>query len=133
MGFDFTISKRFIEKHVDKINKEIQLKNNHNHLTIEEKSDQLIKYTKEYNLEFDGKYLYAFRKHNFNNSGIYNRTIYYDKKGIYEDWRCNLDSTTKNSFGLKVFSKGNIKVKINWLGCWVENSDKLRVWKFEII
>ena len=130
------LSEGFIEKHKDKIeNVEIQLKTHHNHLTIEEKKDQLIKYAKKYELKFDGEYLYAFREHDFNNSGIYNKTIYYDEKKIYEDWRCNLNSEDVNSFGLGIFPEGNIEVriKIDWLGCWVENSDKLRVWKFEII
>jgi len=82
-------------------------------------------------LKFDGKFLHAFRYHNFNGSGMYYKTIYYEEGKYYQDWHCDMDSDTENSFGLGIFPKGNteIKVKVEDWGVEVDREDgKARVW-----
>jgi len=103
-------------------------------LCFNEKFEIVKKYANKYNLEYDDKYLYAYRKHNKFGRGMYNNTIIYTK-GIYKVWRCDLDPNAKCSFGLGIFSKGNVpvRIKIKDIGCWVKDSEKLRVWEFEII
>ena len=129
------LSKAFIEEFEDKVNINLQLRNHHNILTLQEKQKIVEKYCDRYRLEYDNNYLYAFREHDMNGSGIFNKTISYEKNKYYRDWRCDLDPYNINSFGLGIFQEGNIKVKVKIedIGCWVNESNKLRVWGFEII
>jgi len=92
-------------------------------------------YAKKHNLEIKDGYLYAFRDHNFNGSGIYRKNIYYEKGKAYKDWHCDLNPDHENSYGLGVFPKGNtaIKVKVEDWGTGVRGSDKGRVWEFEVL
>ena len=48
-------------------------------------------YAKEYKLEIKDGYLYAYRDHNFNGSGIFRKNIYYRKGKYYKDWHCDLN------------------------------------------
>ncbi len=129
------LSKNFMKEFKDKIDIDIQLKYHHNKLTLQEKHELIKKYCEQYKLLYDDTTFYAFRDHDKNGSGIWNKTIKYEKNKYYRDWRCNLDSEKPNSFGYGIFSKGNtkVKVKIEDVGCWVRDNDKLRVWGFEII
>ena len=129
------LSKSFIEEFKDKINIDIQLKTHHQTLTYQQKLGIAKDYARKYDLKCNSRYLYAYRCHNKFNHGMYSRTISYDNKGVYKDWHCNLDCTCQNSFGLGIFPMGNIKVriKIKDIGCWAKNTNKLRVWAFEII
>ena len=135
ISYNQILSKTFIEKFANKINTKIQLANHHNSLSYEQKFDMAKCYAKKYHLRCNQKYLYAYREHDEFNKGMYNKTICYDKKKMYIDWRCNLNIEIACSFGLGIFPKGNIKVriKIKDIGCWPNNTNKLRVWAFEII
>ena len=129
------LSKKFIEEFKDKVNINNQLKAHHYALTLIGKKEIVKEYCKKYDLKYDDKYFYAFRNHDINGSGIYNKTIKYKKNKYYRDWRCDLNPKQVNSFGFGIFSEGNtkVKVKIEDLGCRVNKSNKLRVWGFEII
>ena len=129
------LSKEFIEEFKDIININIQILTHHNKLTLQEKQELVEKYCEKYNLESVDDYLYAFRDHNMNNSGMFNKTIKYEKNEYYYDWRCNLNPEDLNSFGFGIFPEGNtkVKIKIEDIGCLVNDNDKLRVWGFEII
>ena len=129
------LRKEFIKEFEDKINKEEQLKTHHNKLSLQEKQILVKKYCKKYKLIYDDNYFYAFRDHNINGSGIWNKTISYEKNKYYQDWRCNLNSYDANSFGYGINPEGNtkVKIKIEDIGCWINESNKLRVWGFEII
>ena len=92
-------------------------------------------YSKDYNLEFDGTCLFAFREHDRVGRGLYRRTIFYKKGKCYRDWHLDADETIQNSFGLGIFSEGNIPVKIHiddW-GCRIATTNKCRVWAFTIL
>jgi hypothetical protein len=86
-------------------------------------------------LKFENDVLYAFRDHDEYGRGMFNKTIFYTK-GYHRDWRCDLNSYNKNSFGLGIWPKGNtpVKVKVDDWGCVVmgDNGGKARVWGFEI-
>ena len=92
-------------------------------------------YAQAHNLEIKDGYLYAFRDHDFNGSGIYRKNIYYEKGKKYRDWHCDLNPDHKNGYGLGVFPKGNtaIRVKIEDWGTGVNGSNKGRVWEFEVL
>ena len=133
------LSENFIKEFKDKIDMNLQLKTHHNELSLEEKEEIVKKYCEKYcekcELEYDKEYLYAFRDHDLRGSGLFNKIIKYKKNKYYRDWRCNLDPDEINSFGYGIFPKGNtkVKVKIEDIGCWINNSNKLRVWGFEMI
>ena len=135
ISYSQILSKEFIEKFKDKINIKVQIETHHKKLSLQEKQKIVKNYCKEFNLEYDDKYLYAFRVHDINDSGIFNKAISYKKNKYYRDWRCNLNPNEINSFGYGIFPKGNteVKVKIEDIGCWVNDSNKLRVWGFKII
>lgn len=105
--------------------------------TLEQKKLEVEDYAKKYNLEYDDKYLYAFRNHSRHGRGSYNKAVFY-KTGVYhKDWRCDLNPNNENSFGLGIWPSGNtpVKIKIEDWGVVVNNDDngKARVWGFEII
>jgi phage anti-repressor protein len=128
------LSETFIEKFQNKINITIQTLT-HTEPSRKDKIKDIKKYSKKFNLKFDGEYLYAFRKHNKWNRGVWNKNISYDKIGRYEDWHCDFNKHNKNSFGLGIFSKGNVKVKVSIedFGIWIPNTNKCRCKAFEII
>ena len=129
------LSKRFIDNYESTIYMETQLKSHHNILSFQQKLKLAKVYAKKYNLKFDSTYLYAYRRQDQFGRGTYNKTIFYDKKRIYQNWRCNLDPKIPFSFGSRISSEGNVKIKlkIEDIGCWIKNSNELRVWAFEII
>ena len=112
------------------------MSSHHDKRTLKQKREEVIAYAKKHNLKYDKEYLYAYRNHNFNGSGVYSQNIYYKKGIYYQDWHCDLNPKNQNSFGLGIWSEGNTKVKIkieDW-GCEVkENKSKARVWAFEIL
>jgi predicted GIY-YIG superfamily endonuclease len=59
----------------------------------------------------------------------------YEKEIYYRDWRCDPNAKHENSFGFGIFPKGNtkVRVKIEDFCTGVENSNKARVWGFEIL
>jgi hypothetical protein len=97
-------------------------------------------YAEIHKLVFDGEYLYAYRNHDQWDRGAWNKTIRYDEKKYYRDWRCNLNANDSNSFGLGIWPTGNTAVKVSvedW-GTEVYNSmtnvnGKARVFGFTII
>ena len=129
------LSEEFISKYADKVNIKVQ-KLSPSEKSLKQKTIEAKKYAKKYNLKITKKYLYAFRNHDFNGCGIYNKIISYEKGQYYTDWHCDMNSENEDSFGLGIFPKGNtaIKVKISDWGVSVNRNDgKARVWGFQII
>ena len=130
------LSEKFMDKHLTKEQKEIQLKRHHDKRTLKEKQEEVTVYAKKHKLKIKDGYLYAFREHDQWGRGMFNNTLTYDKGYTYRDWRCDLDPENENSFGLGIWPKGNtpVRVKIKDWGCEVkENNGKGRVWEFETI
>ena len=129
------LSKNFIQLFKNRLTIKSQLKRHHNKLSYQQKLEIAKRYAKKYDLKCDSEHLYAYREHDEFNRGMFSNITFYDKKGIYTDWHCDLNPAIENSFGLGIFPKGNIKIriKIKDIGCWPNNSNKLRVWAFEII
>lgn len=133
------LSEDFIREFKDKVNINIQEKC-HKEKTREQKLEEIKEYAKKHNLEFDGEYLYAYRQHDFNGCGVFNKTIIYEKGQYYKDWHCDMNEENENSFGLGIWPNNkdvNIKVKVkvdDW-GCAVNrrNDGKARVWGFEMV
>ena len=129
------LSEDFIREFKDKV--DIKVYNTvHEDKTIEQKKQEVIQYAKEHDLKYDNEYIYAFREHDKYNSGIFNKTIQYKRNKYYRDWHCDMRKDIENSFGLGIFPKGNVpvKVKIEDWGVSVNRVDgKARVWGFEII
>jgi hypothetical protein len=131
------LSEPFIKEFSDKVDIEIQHKSHLDNRNFEDKKREVIEYATKYNLTYDNEYLYAYRNHDFNGSGVYSNNIYYEPNIYYRDWHCDINPENKISFGLGIWSEGNTKVKVkieDW-GTWVksENNSKARVWGFEII
>jgi hypothetical protein len=131
------LSDEFVKEFENKINKEIQYAIHHDKRTEEEKIKEIQDYANECRLEFDGAYIYAYRNHDEHNRGMYNKTISYEKRKYYRDWRCDLYPNEVNSFGLGICAFGNTKVKIkidDW-GTVVKGHKrgKARVFGFEIV
>ena len=116
------------------INKEIQLKCNHDTRTKDQKLKIMKDYAIQHNLKFENETLYCFREHR-RNRGAWNSTIHYDSKGYYSDWHCDLDVDNGASFGLGAWPKGNtpISIHVDDFGCIVKNSSKIRCFGFTII
>ena len=104
--------------------------------SLEQKEKEAKEYAKKHSLKITKKYLFAFRNHDKNGSGVFNKIIRYEKGEYYRDWHCDMDEEIKDSFGLGIWPDGNTKVKVkieDW-GCEVkENNGKGRVWGFEIV
>jgi hypothetical protein len=96
----------------------------------------MTKYAKNYELNFDGEYLYAFRDHDKWGKGSWNNTLRYENGKYYRDWHCDMRPEALNSFGLGIWPKGNTPVKVavdDW-GVWIPyNNGKCRVWGFTVI
>lgn len=129
------LTESFIKKYRDKIDISLYRKT-HKNKTYKQKYKEACKYAEKHNLKVNKKYLYAFRNHDFNGCGFFNKTISYKKGIYYRDWHCNTDESNSISFGIGIWPKGNTKVRvkiIDW-GCEVkENTGKARVWGFTII
>jgi len=125
------LSDSFIKEFSHKINKD-HLPNKVDSRSDEEKLEEIQEYANERQLEFKDGYLYAFRNHT-NNKGVFNG--YYPEKGIYKDWKCDLNPEHESSYGLGIFPEGNTEVKVHykWWGTKVNDSEKARVWAFEMI
>jgi hypothetical protein len=131
ISFFQQLSEPFIKEFHSKINHKL-LPNKIDSRSDEEKLEEIKFYAENYNLKFDGEYLYAFRNHE-NNRGIFGG--YYPTKGIYKDWKCDLNPYEENSYGFGIFPKGNTPVRVHykWWGTIVNYYDKARVWAFEMI
>ena len=129
------LSTKFKKKFKKKLDLNIQNKK-HKQKTEATKLKEITKYAKKHNLKFDGKYLIAFRNHDKNGCGIFNKTISYKKGKYYCDWHVDMDKDEEASFGLGIFPVGNTKVKVkveDW-GVEVNRRDgKGRVWGFEVV
>ena len=111
-------------------------KENFKEKSYKEKLKEVKAYAKKYNLKFDGEYLYAYREHDGNGRGIFNKTIIYEKGKYYKDWHCDINPKNQNSFGLGIFPKGNtpVKVKVEDWGVAINKKDgKARVMGIEIM
>lgn len=129
-----TLSEAFIGEFQDEINIKVYLKT-HKEKTLEQKRQEVKEYAERHNLGYDDEFLYAFRNHDENGCGYFNKTICYEKEQYYRDWHCNTDPYAENSFGLGIFPAGNtpVRVKIEDWGVEVDGDDgKGRVWGFEI-
>jgi len=128
------LSKGFIKEFKNRINLKFYLDINKKR-TRKEKIKEMMEYAVRYNLKFDGNYLYAYRVHDHVGRGIYNFANFYEKGKYYKDFHCDMREEIKNSFGLGIFSLGNIKVKISVkdFGVWINGCDKCRVWGFTTI
>jgi len=128
-------SKKFMEEFKSKIDIKLQ-KEIHAEKTLKQKIKEVKIYAEKHNLKYDKDYLYAFRNHDKNGSGVHNKAIKYKKGKYYKDWHCDMRKNEENSFGLGIWPKGNtnVKVKINDWGVAVNKEDgKARVMGFEII
>ena len=126
--------KRFQKEFQDKVDLEIQNKT-FKSKTKKQKLREIKQYAKKYNLDFDGENLIAYRNHDMNGCGMFNKTTYYEKGTYYSDWGCNMDETCVNSFGFGIWPEGNTKVKINvkdWGVCVGRSDGKARVFGFEV-
>ena len=131
------LSLSFIREFKDKVDVALYKKVNRT-LTYQEKLKEAKAYAKKHNLKVNSKYLYAYRNHDFNGSGMYNTTITYKKGQYYTDWHLDMRKEEQNSFSLGIFPEGNtpVRVKISDWGVEVANDGirgKARVWGFEII
>ena len=134
ISYDQTLSSLFIEEFKDKIYFDIQLKNNHDTRTIEQKRQEMTDYAKQWNLRFENDVLHAFREHDPFGRGSFNKTIFYQTGEYHRDWHCDLNPANEFSFGLGIWPKGNIPVEVkleDW-GTAVRNDrmGKARVWAF---
>ena len=120
----------------DKINLKVY-KEYHIEKTLDQKKEEIKNYAKLHNLEFDGKFLIAYRNHD-NYRGLFNKTIIYNEiNKKYKDWHCDNNSNHDNSFGLGIWPKGNTKIKVDledW-GCAVngDTEGKARVSAFTLL
>jgi len=133
------LSKKFIEKYEDRIDVDIQMRSHHDKRTKKQKEKEILEYCKKHNLKVDrkNKVFYAYREHDQFGRGMFNKTVFYRKGRYYRDWHCDLDPENKNSFGLGIFPKGNVEVKVKFEDWGVDVKDssdgKARVWGFEIV
>jgi len=128
------LSKPFINKYKDKINIDVYNKINRK-LSYQEKIEEVKKYVEKYSLSYDNKYFYAYRTHDDLGSGQFKKDIFYKKGKYYTDWHLDMRAEQENSFGLGVFRKGSIRVKIkieDWGVEVIGANGKARVWGFEI-
>ena len=131
------LSVKFVEKYFNKVYWEAYNEVNRK-ISYQQKIKEIKEYCKQYNLEFDeeNKCFYAYREHDQCNRGIFNKTIFYKKGIYYEDFHLDMRKDKEYSFGLGIYPKGNIKVKVlikDW-GVEVNRDDgKCRVWGFEIV
>ena len=98
--------------------------------------ENALAYAKKHKLKVDKTYLYAFRKHDSWERGVYFKNIYYEKGKYYKDWRCDPRTDVENSYGLGIFPSGNTQVRVKLKDFCVEVNrvdGKARVWGFEII
>jgi hypothetical protein len=134
------LSEDFIKEFKDKI--DIAFYDQvHRIIPDNEKVKEIKFYCKKHNLEIDeeNKCFYAYREHDRNGAGIFNKTIKYENNKYYRDWHLDMRENVENSFGLGIFPKNsntNTKVKVlfkDW-GVEVDREDgKARVWGFEIV
>jgi len=128
------LSEEFIEKHAGKVNKKVQLRKHHRKYDAVEECKN---YAEKHKLTIKDGFLHAFRKHDAWGRGFFNKTIFYTEKNVeYRDWHCDLDPNEIDSFGLGIWPKGNVevKVKLEDFGCEVErNGGKARVWCFQLV
>ena len=129
------LSEKFIREFKDRVDRDLYKEVNRE-LTLKQKLEEAKQYAKKHNLKIDKNYLYAFREHDFNGRGVFNKTLTYKKEKYYKDWHLDMRKEVENSFGLGIWPKGNtpVKVKIADWGVEVNRGDgKARVWGFEIV
>jgi len=130
------LSKKFLKEFSDRL--DIELYNQiHQKKTREQKIKEMKEYAQKWNLKFDGKYLYAFRKHSIHGRGSFNGG-FYEKGKYYRDWKCDMREDVYNSFGFGIRLEGNTLVKVSVKDCWgvaiKDDSDgKARVWGFTVL
>lgn len=114
-----------------------EYQNIHHIKSRSQKISEMQEYAEEFNLRFDGEYLYAFRDHDRWGRGFYNRTIFYEKGKYYKDWHCDMRPEVDMSFGLGIGPIGNtpVKVSVDDWGLYVKISGDgtCRVWGFTVI
>ena len=129
------LSEEFIEKFKDEVNVNAY-RQTHRKTTTKDKIKEIQAYAKKHKLEFDGKYLYAFRNHDKWGRGSFNKTLTYDSGYYYKDWHCDMRKDEENSFGMGIWPKGNTPVRVkvsDWGLCVGREDGKCRVWGFEVI
>ena len=101
-----------------------------------EKRAEMEEYAQKWGLKLTQKYLYAFRNHDIHGRGQYNKSIFYEPGKYYRDWHCDLNPKNDNSFGLGIWPKGNIPVRVkaaDWGICVNREDGKCRVWGFTVL
>ena len=152
------LSEKFMEKYIDKLDKNLvcifqDLSKNfakehkldmklydkvRRKMSYHQKVEEVKKYCEKYNLKFDekNKCFYAYRNHDKYGRGMFSNSIFYKKGIYYKDYHLDMRKNIENNFGLGIFPKGNIKVKVlikDW-GIEIDRDDgKCRVWGFEIV
>ena len=104
--------------------------------TLKQKLASIKKYAKKHKLNFDGKFLYAFREHDEYGRGVFSKTTSYEKGQYYKDWHCDMREKEENSFGLGIWPKGNTPVKVaveDWGVAVGRDDGKARVWGFTVL
>ena len=132
------LSEEFIREFKEKVVAEYQ-RTSFKEKTIEQKKREMQDYAKKHNLNFDGEFLFAYRKHDVFGRGSFNRSIFYEIGKYYRDWHCDMNEKNQNSFGLGIWPKNKgvnilIKVSVEDWGCEVEeNNGKARVFGFTVL
>jgi hypothetical protein len=135
ISYSRKLSKYFIEKNKNFINIELQIYH-HKEKSLKQKTKEIKSYAKKHNLKFENGYLYAYRDHDSQGRGMWNRAIFYEKGKYYKDWHCDMDKEEMFSFGLGIFPEGNTLVKVAVEDWGIEVNDKkdgkARVWGFTV-
>jgi len=102
----------------------------------QEKIRRAREYAAIHGLIIEGDHLLAFRNHDRHGRGAYKKSIRYTTGILNEDWHCDPRPYIPNSFGLGIWPKGNISVRVpldRFVVAIQRNDGKARVEAFEII
>ena len=98
------LSRKFIKEFSHKLDIAPQLKKHHRKV---DKEVEISSYASKHNLRYEDGVLYAYRNHDQDGHGVYNKTITYIPGKYYRDWRCDLEATEQDSFGLGIYLESN--------------------------
>ena len=92
--------------------------------TKEQKMKEIEEYAKKYNLKYDDKYLYAYKKFDRYGRGMYKDNNFYEKNKYYKDWRLDMRKDVTYSFGFGIYP---IETSPDIIGIHPEKNDLVRV------
>jgi len=123
-------------KHKAKLHEDYEIHQKQLHRTLAEKAEEMKAYAEKWKLKFNGKVLHAFREHDQNGAGSFNKTLTYTPGKYYRDWHCDLLADNEDSFGLGIFPSGDTPVTVTVEDWGVAVADdakgKARVWGITI-